>query len=61
MCDYAELRLSAPGINRPVLFSCPALNWQPILYKHLAHCHYVKKSFVITVDCRDSGVTDDNL
>jgi len=25
--DYAELGLSAPGINRPVLFICPALNW----------------------------------
>jgi len=24
--DYAELGLSAPGINRPALFICPVLN-----------------------------------
>jgi hypothetical protein len=26
MTDYAELGLSAPGINTPALFICPALN-----------------------------------
>jgi hypothetical protein len=25
--DYAELGLSASGINRPALFICPGLNW----------------------------------
>ena len=25
--DYAEMGRGAHGINRPVLFICPALNW----------------------------------
>ena len=31
MGDYAELGLSTPGINRPVLFICPAFCGSPIL------------------------------